>query len=450
MIKNRTIAGVATPPGDGGVGIIRISGPEAVSIGSKVFSKSLEPLESRVCHFGKIVSAKGEILDEVLLLIMRAPNSYTGDDVVEIQCHGGHLIVRRVLARVIEAGAKQAEAGEFTFNAYMNGKIDLAQAEAVQAMIGAKNEKALDSAMRHLEGGLSKEIAAYKQELIDIAAVLEAWVDFPDEGLEFASFDVTVDALKKIHARLEKLLGTYHDGKIASEGLHIALVGSPNVGKSSLMNSLLRKERAIVSPIPGTTRDLIEDHMSLSGLNVRLTDTAGIRTSTDLIEEEGIRRSKRVLEEADLVLFLLDASMGLTEQDREILDLIPKEKAIVIWNKIDLKTEVPPLAFNHVVKTSALRQEGIDELKKTIDRVIWHQGPPSKEEILITSNRHREALSHASLYVQKSYNGLMTEVSPEFITFDVRQSLVHLNQIIGGDIQEDILSSIFSKFCVGK
>ena len=333
MQKNRTIAGVATPPGDGGVGIIRISGPDAIAVGSKMFHKPLEPLESRTCHFGKIVSARNETLDEVLLLIMRAPNSYTGEDVVEIQCHGGHLIVRRVLQRVIEAGAFQAEAGEFTFKAFMNGKLDLAQAEAVQAMIGAKNEKALDAAMRHLEGGLSQEIGAYKQELIEIAAVLEAWVDFPDEGLEFASFDETVSALKKIDAKIERLLSTYHDGKIAAEGLHIALVGAPDVGKSSLMNALLKKERAIVSPIPGTTRDLVEDQMSLSGLHVRLTDTAGIRASNDLIEEEGIRRSKKVLEEADLVLFLLDASVGLTDQDRENSSSFRKKKRLQCGTK---------------------------------------------------------------------------------------------------------------------
>ena len=449
MEEHRTIAGIATPPGDGGVGIIRISGPEAIAIGSKVFSKPLEFLQSRVCHFGKIVSSTQETLDEVLLLIMRAPHSFTGEDVVEIQCHGGHLIVRRVLARILEAGALQATAGEFSFKAFMNGKIDLAQAEAIQAMIGAKNGKALDAAMRHLEGGLSKQILSYKQELIDAAAVLEAWVDFPDEGLEFASFDEIVSTLQTIDGKIDQLLSTYHDGKIASEGLHIALVGSPNVGKSSLMNALLKKERAIVSPIAGTTRDLIEDHLMLSGLHVRLTDTAGIRSSTDQIEEEGIRRSKKALEEADLILFLLDASLGLTRQDLDIFPLIPPHKTLVVWNKIDLKEEVCPLSMQ-TVKASALKSIGIDDLKRAIDQMIWQKGPPSKEEILITNMRHHEALSHASLYVKKAYSGLQTSISPEFITFDVRQALHHLGKIVGSDIQEDILSSIFSKFCVGK
>jgi tRNA modification GTPase len=304
--------------------------------------------------------------------------------------------------------------------------------------------------MRHLEGSLSKQIGLYKQELIDVAAILEAWVDFPDEGLEFASFDEIVATLKRLDRNMQQLLGTYHDGKIASEGLHIALVGAPNVGKSSLMNALLKKERAIVSPIAGTTRDLIEDHLLLNGLHIRLTDTAGIRSANDLIEEEGIKRSKKVLEEADVVLFLLDASLGITAEDRAIFPLIPAEKAIVIWNKIDLGDSASSLHFKQVVKTSALQAQGIEELKQAIDQIIWHKGPPSKEEILITSVRHHEALSHASLYVRQAYQGLETEISPEFITFDVRQALVHLGKIIGSDIQEDILSSIFSKFCVGK
>lgn len=443
----RTIAGIATPPGDGGVGIIRISGPNALDVGSKIFSKPLHTLENRMCHFGKILSEGGETLDEVLLLIMRNPHSYTGEDVVEIQCHGGHFIIRKVLQRVLEAGALPANAGEFTFQAFMNHKLDLAQAESIQALIGAKNERALQAAQRHLEGALSKQILNFKQELIDIAAILEAWVDFPEEGLEFASFEEIVSMLEQVHAQMETLVATYHDGKIASDGLHIALVGAPNVGKSSLMNALLKKDRAIVSSIPGTTRDLIEDHLYLNGLHVRLTDTAGIRESDDLIEEEGIRRSKKVLDEADLVLVIMDAHRGV---DAEILSLIPQDKSIIIWNKIDLVEQVPHLEFKHIEKVSALKLLGIEELKKTIDQVIWHRGPPSKEEVLITSVRHKEALSHASLFVKKAINGLQTEVSPEFLTFEVRQALVQLSSIIGSDIQEDILSSIFSKFCVGK
>lgn len=447
----RTIAALATPPGNGGVAIIRISGPLALAIGSRVFSKPLDTLESRQCHFGKILSGSGAVLDEVLLLIMRAPHSFTGENVVEIQCHGGHLSVRRILHRVIEAGALPAGPGEFSFQAFMNGKIDLAQAEAIQALIGAKNEKGLDAALRHLEGGLSEQIVRAKQELTDIAAILEAWVDFPEEGIEFASFEEIVSSLQQIYCKMEKLLSTYRDGKIVSDGLHIALVGAPNVGKSSLMNALLKKERSIVSPIAGTTRDVIEDQLYLGDLHVCLTDTAGIRPSTDLIEEEGIRRSKRAIEEADLVLCLLDASLGVTAADRAVISILPQEKTLFIWNKIDLEPHPAPSdLFSSACSISALTKEGIDALKQAIDRMIWREGPPSKEEILLTDIRHHEALSHAAGCVQKASSGLQAHISPEFLTLDVRQALNHLGQIIGSDIQEDILSSIFSKFCVGK
>ncbi|MDB2613742.1 tRNA uridine-5-carboxymethylaminomethyl(34) synthesis GTPase MnmE [Chlamydiales bacterium] len=440
---NRTIAAIATPPGNGGVAIIRISGDQAFSIAGAVFSRTIENIPSHTVHFGQILTAEKTIIDDVLLVIMKGPKTFTGEDVIEIQCHGGHLVSRRVLNRVLEAGALPAEPGEFSFKAFLNNKIDLTQAEAIQALVGAKNEKALDAAQKHLEGKLSKEILSFKKNLTTLSAVLEASVDFPEEGLEFNSLDEIQNTLKKHISKMEKLSETYHDGKIAHQGVHIALIGAPNVGKSSLMNLLLNKERAIVSPIQGTTRDLVEDHMMLGDLNVLMTDTAGIRDTGEEIEEEGIRRSKKMIEEADLILYLIDPEK---ESRDPIKELLPENKTVFIWNKCDLKKTVNPAWFMISCKTG----EGIESLKEIITEKIWQKGPPSKEEILITNVRHKEALDKAILHAKSTYKGLNEGVSPEFMISDLRESLKSLGVIIGSDIQEDVLSSIFSQFCVGK
>lgn len=446
-----TVAAIATPPGEGGVAIIRISGEKALEVANRVFSGDIFSYQTHTAHFGYVKDAHGSHVDDALALVMLGKRSYTGEDTVEIHCHGGSLISRRVLDVIIDAGARAAFAGEFTFKAFINGKLDLAQAEAVQELIAAKNERALDAAEQQLRGALSQKIRGFQHALTDTAAILEAWVDFPEEGLEFASIEEICSRLQLMSAQMQKLLDTFHDGKILHDGLSLCLVGSPNVGKSSLMNALLDKERAIVSPIAGTTRDIVEDHLRLNGLNIKLTDTAGIRESDELIEQEGIRRSKQALKESDLVLLVLDVTQPLGPQEEQLIALVPPQKAIVVWNKCDLEHEkVSHINLPHIVKVSAKQRVGLEELHQTIDRVIWEHGPPSREEVLITNVRHKEALKNAIDACQAVVHGLKTNVSPEFMAADMRFCLTELGRVIGTNVTEDILSAIFSKFCVGK
>lgn len=446
-----TIAAIATPPGEGGVAIIRISGSQAVDVASKVFSGPIASYKSHTVHYGHIHNPQGDRIDDVLIIPMLGTRSYCGEDTIEIHCHGGSLITRRVLDVVLQAGARAARPGEFTFKAFINGKIDLAQAEAVQELICAKNERALDAAEEQLKGSLSQAILSFQYTITQIAAILEAWVDFPEEGLEFATMEEICADLEEICLKMQALANTFHDGKIIHDGITVCLIGSPNVGKSSLMNALLDKERAIVSHIPGTTRDVLEDHMRLNGLNFKLMDTAGIRTTEEVIEQEGIRRSQAAMQQADLILLVLDAAKGLDDQDQWLLDNMPKAKSIAIWNKIDLPhSPFPQLPIPHVVTLSAKNKTGIESLKKAIDAIIWEGGPPSREEVLITNVRHKESLIKAIDSCQQVINGLKNNLSPEFISMDMRQALNDLGTIIGTNVGEDILSAIFSKFCIGK
>jgi len=450
-IPGETVAAIATAPGEGGVAIVRISGEGALEVANAVFSGNVFSYQSHTAHFGALRDIAGKHVDDVLLLPMLGTRSYTGEDTVEIHCHGGALMTRRVLDCVLAAGARAAKPGEFTFKAFINGKLDLAQAEAVQALIHARNEKALDAADEQLQGTLSEKILGFQQNLNELAAILEAWVDFPDEGLEFMSMEALIEALEGSCAQIMELIATYHDGRIIQEGIALCLVGCPNVGKSSLMNALLQRERAIVSPIAGTTRDVLEDDLRLNGLNFRLIDTAGLRSSLELIEQEGIRRTKEQMAKADLVLLVLDASCGLTDADQELLDEALEKKTIVVWNKIDLPHEsLPQLSLPHVAALSAKEKKGLDQLKGMIDTVLWENGPPSKEEIFITNARHFEALQKAADALKAVVSGLRAGVSPEFVSSDMRHSLKSLGSIIGSDITEDIITAIFSQFCIGK
>jgi tRNA modification GTPase len=447
----QTIAAIATPPGEGGVAIVRISGNEALACAAKIFSGPVLTYKTHTAHYGHIHNAEGQLVDSVLLLVMLGRRSFTGEDTVEIHCHGGGLIARRVLDVVLHAGVRAAMPGEFSFKAFVNGKIDLAQAEAIQSLIGAKNEKALDAATNQLQGQLSAKVTAFQVELTHIAAILEAWVDFPEEGIEFASMDDVATVLLRISTALEELIATYHDGKIARDGISLCLVGSPNVGKSSLMNALLDKERAIVSPTPGTTRDIVEDSLRINGLNFTLIDTAGIRHAQDLVEQEGIRRSRLAMNRADLVLLVLDASVGMTAEEESLLLEVPKECSIIVWNKVDLPhASLPEVPFPHVVVLSAKEKLGFKDLHSAIDEVIWKRGPPSREEILIANVRHKEALQNSVTALKRVHEGLVLGVSPEFLAFDMRQCLLELGKILGTNVGEDILSSIFSQFCIGK
>jgi len=451
--KEDTIAAVTTPSGEGAIAVLRISGSNAFGVAETLFSGPVKEYKSHTAHYGNVLAADGKILDSVLLLVMKGPHSYTGEDTVEISCHGGSLVTRRVLERVFEAGARPAQPGEFSLRAVLNGKIDLAQAEAVQALIAAKSERALENAGMQLQGALSETISRFQKELTEVCAILEAWVDFPEEGLEFASMEELLDDLSRICKQMEKLHSTFHDGKVLHEGLSLCLLGSPNVGKSSLMNAFLGKERAIVTDIAGTTRDLLEENLRLGGLHFRLIDTAGIRDTQEIIEQEGIRRSKKAMHEADLILLLLDSSRPLLETDRALLRDAPQEKTLLVWNKIDLKNQEAVLQENFSfpdVKISAKEKIGLEDLKEAIEKLIWKNGPPSKDEVAITQLRHYQALTQAISSCKAVIDGLKRDVSAEFVAFDMRTCLNELGTIIGTNVSEDILSAIFSKFCLGK
>ncbi len=441
--KQPTIAAIATPPGEGGISIVRISGPEAIAIANTVFSGDVSAFTSHTVHYGVVQGSKGERLDEALLVIMRAPRSYTGEDVIELQCHGGRIASRKVLEAIFDAGATPAEPGAFTFRAYMNGKMDLTQAEAVQKLIGAKSELAYKAASKHLEGGLFKKISSFQKELFRLAAIFEAWVDFPEEGIEFQSEEEVLADLNRLREGIERLVVTFHEGKQVETGVSLCLVGPPNAGKSSLMNALLDYDRAIVTPIPGTTRDLLQEELTLGGQRFRLIDTAGLRETEEEIEQEGIVRSKRAMREADVVLLVLDVTC----------DQIPfqiEKNTIVIWNKCDLlKTHKQALA-PYEVSLSAKRGVGLEQLKEAIDRLIWKEGVPPKDEVMITTLRHKEGLSQAADALAALIKGLQKGVSPEFLNADLREALRGLDRVIGTDITEEVLSSIFSQFCVGK
>lgn len=446
-----TIAAIATPPGEGGVAIIRVSGNDAIPIVEKIFSGPVRTYRSHTAHLGKIYDMEGSFVDEALLLIMRAPHSYTGEETVEIHCHGGTLVSRKVLEATLQAGARSAEPGEFTFKAFINGKLDLAQAEAVQELIAAKNDLALHAAEQQLKGSLSKKIARFQNQLIEIAAILEAWVDFPEEDLAFAPMEQVIGQLQEIRDEMQRLKDTFHEGKILKAGLTLCLIGPPNAGKSSLMNILLGKDRAIVTDIPGTTRDLLEEEMRIKDIHVKLIDTAGIRETEEIVEKEGVRRSELAIKEADFVLCVLDASLSLCDASQTILNMLPKEKTLLIWNKIDLSIVAEAgKDFLHWTYVSAKTGEGLEELKEKIHCLIWKSGAPSKEEVIITNVRHEIAVDNAIKALDLVIAGLKTGISPELVSSDMRALLLELGTILGTNITEDILNAIFSKFCIGK
>jgi tRNA modification GTPase len=453
-----TIAAIATPPGQGGIGIIRLSGKDAVSIADRIFlpagSRKLKDAASHSISYGFIVDpARGGKLDEVLVTVMRAPRTYTREDVVEINCHGGLFPLKSVLELVIRQGARIAEPGEFTKRAFLNGRIDLSQAEAVMDLIKARSGQAEHLALAQLEGRLSKRIAALQDRIMTLCAFVEAHIDFPEDELEAIKKNEMIEAMKAVTSELILLSGGYEAGRFFKDGAATAIVGKPNVGKSSLLNALLEKDRAIVTEMPGTTRDIIEDTLNIDGLLLRIMDTAGIRETHNLAEAEGIRRSLRAIEGADLVLAVLDASSPLDEADKELLLSVAQKKTIVIVNKCDIRSPdfVVPGEPANVVMVSALTGDGIRELKEMIYDACISSGVRRDAEVpLITNIRHKHSLDGASQALGEAMSSLEKDIPLEIAAMFLREALDHMGAIIGIITTDDVINRIFSEFCIGK
>ena len=455
-----TIAAISTPFGESGIGIVRMSGPLAEPIAKKLF----KPKKDQPCfishhfHYGEIIDPQnGRPIDEVLIVLMKSPKTYTREDMVEIHCHGGYLILQRVLELVLKQGARMAEPGEFTKRAFLNGRIDLTQAEAVIDLITAKTMASLEIANQQLKGVLYREMTSLKEDLVEQLALIEAHIDFPEEEIDPISLGKMRQDLKRMVHQIEGWIASFEEGKIFREGISCAIIGKTNVGKSSLLNVLLKEERAIVTPIPGTTRDVIEEVLNICGIPVRLMDTAGLRKAMDSIEQEGVRRAKERVSDSDFVLLMIDGSRPLDADDMEIFEEIKEKKKVVALNKKDLPLKISledvesRFQENPVISISCLRNEGIDDLKEAIYHYLVHRDVRSSPEHLIVANiRHKTALSQMRDNLSNAVKGLEERTSPEFIAFEIRSALEALGEIVGETTTEEILNRIFEQFCIGK
>lgn len=456
---NDTIAAISTPIGEGGIGIVRLSGRDAIEIAGRLFispkGKRLSQVRSHTIHYGFIRDPlTGERIDEVLLSVMKAPYTYTREDIVEINCHGGFVPLKRILELLIREGARLAEPGEFTKRAFLNGRIDLAQAEAVADLIRAKTETSQRLALEQLRGGLSEKIVMHRDRLIDLCAHIEAYIDFPEEDIEPAETEGLDSALSSIIDELSALSLTYEEGRFFREGVRVAIVGKPNVGKSSLLNALLKKDRAIVTELPGTTRDVIEELLNIKGLLVRIMDTAGIRESHDMAEIEGVKRSLQAIDEADLVIILIDGSREISNEDLYILEEVRKrgKRFILGINKSDLK--MFPFSFNMLseltLPMSAKTGQGLEELKDAIVDLTVRKGIEGSGGVMITNLRHKVAIDNAISALRRASMDLKDSQPYEIVALSLREALDHLGEIVGAVTTEDILNRIFSEFCIGK
>ncbi len=456
MLEQDTICAVSTPPGEGGIGIIRISGKDAISIAAKVFrphnDHNILRGATHTLRYGHIIDpVSGETAEEVLVSVMRGPATYTREDIVEINCHGGMIPLRRTMGMLIREGARQAEPGEFTKRAFLNGRIDLAQAEAVIDIIRAKTDLAHRSANEQLLGGLSGEISNLRYRLVSILASVEAGIDFPDEDIETESGKPLADDITGIITAIGSLLSSFTYGRILRDGFATAIVGRPNVGKSSLLNALLKQNRAIVTEIPGTTRDVLEEYLNISGVPIKILDTAGIRHTHDMVEQEGVRRSLAAIESADIVLVVLDGSQSLTQEDRRVLEEVSGKNSIAIINKSDLPRRLERLDAPHLqVSLSCHTGDGLDSLKRAISEMVEQGTVGLREHAWTVNQRHKGALEQTSESLQRSLDAIRSNISPEFVAVDLRGALDSLGLITGATCTEDILDRIFNDFCIGK
>ncbi|MDE3057818.1 MAG: tRNA uridine-5-carboxymethylaminomethyl(34) synthesis GTPase MnmE [Bacteroidota bacterium] len=461
--RNDTIAAVATPVGEGGIAVIRVSGGNAVALCDSLFAgkKPLLDVPSHTVHHGRFLTGGGETIDEVLVSVFRAPHSYTGEESVEISCHGGMFITNKILYAVLSKGARTADPGEFTLRAFLNGKMDLTQAEAVAALIHAKTEKSHAASLAQLSGGVTRRVEHFRTNLIDLCSLLELELDFSQEGVELTKRDDVIEKLDNTITDIKKFTTSYLYGRVLRDGVKVVLTGKPNAGKSSLLNILLQQNRAIVSEIPGTTRDVIEENLSINGLLVRLVDTAGIRQSEDIIEEESIRRTHEELESASVIAVMIDSSEMMTKNDSELyhslLRVSRKNKSIVIFllNKSDLTNrefsfDLPLTENESQMFISCLTGDGIPEFKQRLFKISLPNYDSGSSSILLQNERHKVALEKAVEKLDLARQTLANGLSSDFVAVDLRAALDYLGEIIGITTPDDILQNIFSKFCIGK
>ena len=454
-----TIAAIATASGNSGIGIIRVSGDEAIEIVDKIFKsvnsdKKLVNVKSHTINYGHIVD-NDKVIDEVLVSVMNGPHSYTGEDVVEINCHGGMIVIRKILEIVLKNGARTAEPGEFTKRAFLNGRMDLSQAEAVMDVINAKNEFALSSSIEQLNGRVSEKIKSLREKIIYNIAFIESALDDPEHISIDGYSEKLSKILEEVNGELSRLINNFDNGRIVKEGVKTVILGKPNAGKSSLLNLLLGEERAIVTDIEGTTRDTLEESINLNGVFLNLIDTAGIRDSEDVVEQIGVNKAKELAEKSDLVIFVADASKELDENDKEIINLIKDKQAIVLLNKSDLGTiinekNVSEFDNKPVITFSAKTGDGLDELENKIRDLFYEGKVKYNDELYITNARQKESLINAKNSMVEVIKSVENDMPEDFYSIDLMDAYTYLGQIIGESVEDDLVNEIFSKFCMGK
>lgn len=451
-MKKDTIAAIATALSNSGIGIVRISGAESLDIVQKIYKG--KPLKTHAIHYGYIVDGE-ETIDEVLVMVMKGPHSFTGEDTVEINCHGGVYVVKRVLETVMKAGARPAEPGEFTKRAFLNGKIDLSQAEAVIDIISSKNEYALKSSVSQLKGNVQKKIKEIREEILYHTAFIETALDDP-EHISVDGYGETLKVtVEKLLEELNQLLKSADNGRIIKEGIKTVILGKPNAGKSSLLNVLVGEDRAIVTDIAGTTRDILEESIQLQGISLNIIDTAGIRETDDVVEKIGVDKAKEQANEADLVIFVIDVSRELDDSDFEIMEMIRDKKAVILLNKSDLtaivtKDMIKSYIEKPMIEISAKEEKGIDEFEETVKKMFFHGEISFNDEVYITNIRHKTAIQDAYHSLQKVIVSIENDMPEDFYSIDLLDAYESLGSITGETIGEDLVNEIFSKFCMGK
>lgn len=456
-----TIAAISTAVGEAGIGIVRLSGKDAIKIANNIFrginNKTLLDAENRKMVYGHIIDNRNdEIIDEVLIVSMKEPHTYTKENVVEIYCHGGIIPVRKILELLLYNGARLAEPGEFTKRAFLNGRLDLSQAEAVIDIIKAKTDKSFQVSMDQLEGGLSKKVEVIRDTVLSMLAHVEVTIDFPEDDIEEVTYEELEENANRVISEIKKLLSTADRGKILRDGINTVILGKPNVGKSSLMNALLSENRAIVTDIPGTTRDIIEEHLNIDGIPLRIIDTAGIRETEDLVERIGVDRAKETIESADLIIAVFDISTDLTEEDYNIIDLIKGRKALVLLNKTDLPKKYSEdrlrelLEGVDIISASVINEVGLDVLEDSIKEMFYSGEIELDSSVVVTNLRHKNQLEKALVNMESALNDIRAQVPLDCIEVDLRDCWENLGEILGETIGEDILDKIFAEFCIGK